>query len=130
MAKTAQSIAGRAHGAKPAAAKPQTKRYRPQLEGHATDEVVRAIQTAFDNTYELRDQVNVLQAQIAKMSGSGAAGAGGGTGTSTDGSKPAQPFNDNILGIKVKATTDPSSLKDGATLVYSAATGQFEFKVP
>ena len=41
---------------------------------------------------------------------------------------PPLPYSDNILGIKVTATTDPPSLKNGDTLKYNAATGAFEFK--
>lgn len=119
MSNSKMSIAGVAHGAKPAAPGKSTRRYYPQLDGLVHPEVARAITTLFDNIYEQRD-------------GTPASGGGAGkTGetTSADKSKSGD-FVGNIQGIQIKAPTDPSSLKEGATLVYNSKTAQFEFKVP
>ncbi len=84
--------------------------------------MARAIQTAFDNLYTLRDQVQAMSA-AGKASG-GDGGAGGAKDASASGAKA---FNDNIQGLKVKAATDPSTLKDGYTLRWNAKSAQFEF---
>ncbi len=122
MANTS-SIAGRAHGATPAAPKPQTGQYRPQLTGlpGVHPEVARAIQNAFDNLYSLRNEVQAMQAKPA--SGSAPTEKSGGKDAKTG---EAKGFTDNLSGIKIKAVTDPSSLQNGMVLKYNSSSGQWE----
>lgn len=127
MAKSG-SIAGRAHGAKGAQPPAQEAQYRPQL----TDlpgvhpEVARAMQTAFDNLYTLRGQVNALQG-AQKASAAPAPVAGSGSPSPTSGGSPAAS---TIGGINIQAATDSASLQHGANTVYNSQTGQFEFATP
>lgn len=115
-----KSIAGRSHGSKPPEPKPNTDQYRPQLSGLIHPEAVRAIQTAFDNLYELRGQVQNMQ-----NSGKSATDASAVGKDNASGSKPS--VNDNINGVKIKGPTDSSTLKNSDTLRYNSATGEFEF---
>ena len=130
MATAKTSIAGRAHGATLKAPEPNQKRYYPQLSGKGDPEMVRAMTTAFDYIHELRSQVATLTA-AKTVSGAAetAKGSAGGSQDSKGGGKPAVPFNDNIQGIKIRATTDPSSLVNGATIRFNSSTGEFEFGI-
>lgn len=143
MADTTKSIAGRAHGAPPPKAKPQTKEYRPQLEGlpGVHPDVARAIQTVFDNLYTLRSQVQSMAVTANASSGSSAASGASGTsgstangsgsgGSGSSGSGASSNVGDNILGLKINAATDPSSLQHGGAPVYNSSTGQFNFATP
>lgn len=121
MAKT--SIAGRAHGAKPATAKPTNAQYRPQLEGLAGvhPEVARGIQTAFDNLYSLQNRMDTIEKGAKEASNTSAAKGSGKDDNSTSSA------GSTIAGINVKAPTDSSSLKNGYTIRYNSESGQFEF---
>jgi hypothetical protein len=87
----------------------QTQRHYPKL-----PEKHQELQPMWDelhsNLYDLRDSVQGLQKSQK---------------TAAKESKPA--FTGDIQGIKVKAVTDPSSLKSGDTIRYNTSTGQFEF---
>jgi hypothetical protein len=131
MAGQKSSIAGRAHGAKPAPRTTMhTTQYRPQLTGLAGvhPEVARGIQTAFDDLYALRSRVDAME-KTSKAAGAGDASAGK-AGQGYDAKSITTPANNKstgLLGINIKAGTDPTSLKNGDSLRYNSATGEFEF---
>ena len=88
----------------------QKERWYPPLPHDTHPDVVTAFREVYNHVYTLRDEIQKMRAEKP--------------------SEPARPkFNDNILGIKVKAVTDPSSLQNGFTLRYNSATGQLEWGV-
>ncbi len=129
MANSKQSIAGVSHGAQPKGPAAPPRKYYPQLNDSVDQDVSRAIQTIFDNLYELRGTVNSFQKGSKSAAPSTEGSSKGGANTST-GDLPSSNFATGIHGILVKAPTDPSSLKDGSTLRYNAKSGQFEFSDP
>jgi hypothetical protein len=88
-------------------------------EVRSLDDAKTAIHELTDHTYDLREQVAGHERTIADLHGKLKAQAGA--------SAAKQAFTGDIQGIKVKAVTDPLSLKNGWTLKYNAATGELEF---
>ncbi len=86
----------------------QKERHYPQLPKEH-----ESLQPAFNelhtHLYELRDELQKMQ--------------GGKDSAKVEKSK----FTGDIQGIGIKAVTDSSSLQNGYTIRYNAATGQFEF---
>jgi hypothetical protein len=88
------------------------QRYYPHVEGD--ESVQRAIRELHDHVYDLRDELDAHRNTIAQMKGQQSQ------------QKPPLPYNDNFLGIKLKAVTDPTTLKTGYSWKYNEATGAFE----
>lgn len=127
MANSKQSIAGVAHGAKPSKPGAPSKQWYPQLSDKVHPDVTRAFQDAYDKIYELRGNQQAMDSAGKKE---GAAAATGGSDQADSTKLPSSAFSTGIHGVLIKAPTDSSSLKEGMTLVYNAAIGQFEFKMP
>ena len=94
------------------------QRYYPP-EPRTLTEAHEHLKQLTDNTYDLRERMDNLQKSHEELKAQQAKPQ----------PAPALPYSDNVLGIKVKATTDPPSLQNGQTIRYNSATGAFEFGV-
>lgn len=86
------------------------KKFYPQLPADTHPAVQDAINQLYDHVYSLRGENETLKGRLNATS-----------------APSAKKFTGDIQGIQIKATTDPSSLKNNYTLRYNSATGQFEF---
>ncbi len=98
---------------------PNVQRFYRQVT--TIDDAHTAIKELTDHVYELRQRLDAHHEQLGKIT----------TGSASAASKPTlnSGLNSQIAGISVKSVTDPSTLKNGYTIRYNAATGQFEFGV-
>ena len=83
------------------------------------DEAKTAIHELTDHTYELREQMSAMKDDHAKAM----------DGVQKQISSLNSGLNSQVAGISVKSVTDSASLKNGYTIRYNSATGQFEFGV-
>ena len=100
---------------------PNQQRFYPEVK--SLDDAKVAIHQLHDHVYTLRDTIDGHERTIADLHGKlkAQAGASASAGAAKHG------FTGDIQGIKVKAVTDPLSLKNGWSLKYNAATGELEF---
>lgn len=88
----------------------QTKRDYVRLSPNAHPDDVQAFHRLQDHIYELRGHVATMQGRLDEHEKTM--------------SKPTK--NDNLLGLKLKAVTDQTTLVTGNSFKWNAKTAQFE----
>jgi hypothetical protein len=99
-----------------------SERFYPTLPPETPHETSQAIKIAYDNLYELRDQMKTQNETHQQAMGEMQK-----KHESLQSQIDGQKFTSNIQGLGIKGITD--GLSDGMTLKWSASEGQFVIKL-